>query len=154
MKPLLALGANEVVPEEFETALEIFARTLRYLLVPRDVTDRLVGDLRADGYGVLRSPSDDARVLGEANLVGGAGLEVLRVEPGSQVAGKSLRDSELRKQAGATVIALRREGDFTCNPPHSAVLEPGSVAVVFGTPEQLAAAARLFRPAESSATRS
>ena len=49
---LLSLSGDEVVPEEFETALEIFSRTLRYLLVPRDLSDRLVGELNDPRFAV------------------------------------------------------------------------------------------------------
>jgi voltage-gated potassium channel Kch len=38
--PLSALGANEAIPEEFETSIEIFARVLRRYLVPREDIER------------------------------------------------------------------------------------------------------------------
>jgi len=78
----------------------------------------------------------------------GAEMEVLRVEEGSPVAGKSLQESGLRRESGATILALRAGERFACNPSHEERLEPGTVAMVFGTPEQVAAAARLFRRPE------
>jgi CPA2 family monovalent cation:H+ antiporter-2 len=145
MQPLLALGADEVVPEEFETAIEIFARTLRKLLVPRDVVERFVREARRDGYGILRDGSvvggeDDAR-----GFLGGTDMEVLRVDPASPLAGKSLGEADLRRQSGATVLALKDGGQFVSNPPPTARLDAGTVAVVFGTPEQVARTAEMFR---------
>ncbi len=149
MKPLLALGANEVVPEEFETALEIFSRTLRKLLVPRDMVERFVREARVDGYGALLAPADGERSSKEKadalSVIAGADLEVLRVEEGSPLAGKTLEEANLRRQTGATVLALRCGAEFQSNPPVTAVLSPGSVAIVFGTPDQVAKAAKLMR---------
>jgi CPA2 family monovalent cation:H+ antiporter-2 len=99
MMPLMDLGANEVVPEEFETSLEIFSRTLRKLLVPRDV-----GALRPrgarHGYGALRAdiPSPRSGIRGRPI----AGAE-LRSPRGARIAlaGKSLEETNLQRQTGA-----------------------------------------------------
>jgi CPA2 family monovalent cation:H+ antiporter-2 len=154
MKPLMDLGADEVVPEEFETSLEIFSRTLRKLLVPRDVVERFVREARVNGYGALRAEGSIAAEREAAvGFIAGAELEVLRVEPGSALAGKSLEETNLRRQTGATILALRVGEDLQSNPPTSAILSPGKVAIVFGTPEQVARAAELFRaPLQTAVT--
>jgi CPA2 family monovalent cation:H+ antiporter-2 len=154
MKPLLALGANEVVPEEFETSLEIFARTLRKLLVPRDVVERFVREARQNGYGALVAGGRDGELTADAReLVAGAEIEVFRVEPGSTLAGRSLGEANIRSLSGATVLALRHNGQFVTNPTVAAQLDTGTVAIVFGTPEQVARAAELFRPAAGDAAK-
>lgn len=51
---LFSLGADEVIPEEFETAVEIFARTLRRLGIDEAGIARQVRQLRDDGYAALR----------------------------------------------------------------------------------------------------
>lgn len=146
MGPLLALGADEVVPEEFETSLEIFSRTLRKLLVPRDMVERFVRESRVNNYGVLRSareaPEDRVEAL---DVLSGADMEVVRIEEGSPLAGLTLEYARIRTRTGATVLALRRGETFVSNPPVSAVLDPGTVAILFGTPEQVSGAAELFR---------
>ncbi len=53
--PLHELGADEVIPEEFETAVEIFIRVLNHYLVPQQEIDRFMTEVRADGYQMLRS---------------------------------------------------------------------------------------------------
>ncbi len=149
MKPLMALGADEVVPEEFETALEIFSRTLRKLLVPRDMVEKFVREARVDGYGALLTPQGGEVASEEKaealSIIAGADLEVLRIEDGSPLAGKTLEEANLRRHTGATVLALRSGAEFQSNPPVTAMLSPGTVAIVFGTPEQVAQAAKLFR---------
>jgi len=51
---LTKLGANEIIPEEFETAVEIFARALDRFSLPREEIDRWIHEIRADSYRMLR----------------------------------------------------------------------------------------------------
>ena len=48
---LYSLGANEVIPEEFETSVEIFARVLHEYHVPRNVIALQVDLIRKEHYG-------------------------------------------------------------------------------------------------------
>ena len=59
VQPLYALGANDVVPEEFETSIEIFHRTAHHFDLPEEDVLRLEEAIRADHYGVLRRAQDD-----------------------------------------------------------------------------------------------
>ncbi len=54
VQPLCALGANEVVPEEFETSVQIFRLAARYFSVPESEAQRMEDLIRDDHYGVLR----------------------------------------------------------------------------------------------------
>jgi len=54
MKHLHHLGADEIIPEEYETSVEIFVRLLEKYLVPRENIEKMVNDLRANGYRRLR----------------------------------------------------------------------------------------------------
>ena len=51
---LLRLGADDVIPEEFETSIEIFTRVLERYHVPRNVVEAEVKVLRGECYGMLR----------------------------------------------------------------------------------------------------
>lgn len=51
---LLRLGADDVIPEEFETSIEIFARVLTHYGATRADVDRLVDQIRASHYEALR----------------------------------------------------------------------------------------------------
>ncbi len=54
VQPLFDLGASDVVPEEFETSVEIFRRTAKYFALPEDDVTRLEESIRADHYALLR----------------------------------------------------------------------------------------------------
>ncbi len=51
---LQALGADQVVPEEFETSVEIFALVLQDYQVPLPGITEQIGRIRREGYALLR----------------------------------------------------------------------------------------------------
>lgn len=57
MEEMYQAGANEVIPEEFETSVEIFTRVLDKYNVSRQDIDHLVREIRSDGYEMFRSLS-------------------------------------------------------------------------------------------------
>src|SRR3546814_1783392 len=54
IKELTRLGADEIVPEELETSVEIFARVLRRYGVPNGRIRRMIEEARADQYEIFR----------------------------------------------------------------------------------------------------
>ena len=52
---LEALGADDVIPAEFETALALFDRVLGIYDVPETTIDGLLAKMRLENYGVLRA---------------------------------------------------------------------------------------------------
>jgi CPA2 family monovalent cation:H+ antiporter-2 len=107
---LLRLGADDVIPEEFETSIEIFTRVLEKYHVPRNVVDAQVKVLRGECYGMLRGSCDAVRpVAGRiADLLAAGTAETYFVGQGAWPAGKTLGAIDLRGRTGATVIAVVR----------------------------------------------
>jgi voltage-gated potassium channel len=65
-------------------------------------------------------------------------LEEVQVTEGSPIAGRSIRDSEMREHTGALVLALRDEdGTFHTNPPPDMQIRSGQVIIAIGTQEEL-----------------
>ena len=60
---LRTLGANEVIPEEFETSIEIFSRVLHKYNFPNNVILDMVDKIRSDSYTALRSVELPKRYL-------------------------------------------------------------------------------------------
>ncbi len=146
MKPLYELGANEVIPEEFETSVEIFSRVLAKYLVPRDEIERFIAEVRADGYEMFRSISAGGGASFPDLELNVPGIEVsaLRVEEGSCLVGKTLARSDLRRRFGITVVAIRRDSEILSNPDGETLIRSGDVLIVLGAPERVASAAGLF----------
>jgi CPA2 family monovalent cation:H+ antiporter-2 len=53
--PLLALGANEVIPEEFETSIEIFSRVLGNYLIPVNEIEQVSYAIRSNNYEIFNT---------------------------------------------------------------------------------------------------
>ncbi len=135
-----------MIPEEFETSVEIFTRVLHRYLVPRNVIDRCVREVRKGAYEMLRDLEVGGRPAeGIERFLSDIAMEVFHIEPGSPLAGKALHESQLRTRSGATLVALQKAGGaLVGNPAPQTVAEQGDLAAVLGTAEQLAAAAPLF----------
>jgi CPA2 family monovalent cation:H+ antiporter-2 len=148
MKPLYELGANEVVPEEFETSVEIFSRVLGKYLVPRDEIERFIAEVRSDGYEMFRSLSrEPAASFPDLKLqIPGIEVSALRVEEKSPLVGKTLAQTDLRKKYGVTVVAIRRDLQILSNPDGDMQIRTGDVLLVLGSPDKIAAVSGLFYP--------
>lgn len=134
IEELRELGAHEVVAEEFETAIEIFTHVLQRYHVPRNVVRAQIRLLRGEGYRMLRSPDRGAAVSAAVLDALEAGTtDVFRIAPGSPVAGRTLRDLDLRHETGATVLALVRGESPRPNPAPDTLLEEGDDLVLVGS---------------------
>ncbi|MEZ5990342.1 MAG: cation:proton antiporter [Planctomycetota bacterium] len=141
---LIELGADEVVPEDLETSIEIFTRTLSYYFVPRDEVEELVRRTRSSGYGVIGDSRDPGREPCPRTLLPGLALDLFRVEEGSRLAGRLLGGSGF-KEATGLLIAAAVDGDRRIDGPGPELeLRPGMVAVVLGAPDRLRKAAEWF----------
>lgn len=151
MKPLYDLGADEVVPEEFETSVEIFARVLKKYLVPRGEIETLISEIRSDGYQMFRSLVRDSLSLSDLTLqLPDIEISTFRVDENSPVDGKSLAQLELRKRHGVSILAIRRGETVLSNPDADVQILGNDVVVALGTPDRIAAAMGLFHGPEAA----
>ncbi len=149
LKALFELGADEVIPEEFETSVEIFARVLRKYLVPKSDIERFIREVRAGSYGMLRGLRKDFESLGDlATYLHDMEISTIRLEPGAPLAGRTLAEMELRKKYGLTVLAVRRDSQLMFNPEADVRLLPNDLLIVLGAPDKFAAGLFLFQGEE------
>jgi CPA2 family monovalent cation:H+ antiporter-2 len=145
VEELLNLGATEVVPEEFETSIEIFTRVLVEYLVPNQTIERFILEARGANYRMLRTP--DLPLDGQKLLSGqlsGMDLAVFSVEERSEVAGKTLEETGMRREHSLTVVAVERGGETHVNPDGGFRLDAGDKVYVFGRQEDVVDKAWLF----------
>jgi CPA2 family monovalent cation:H+ antiporter-2 len=151
MGALLAVGTDEVVPEEFETSIEISSRVLRRYLVPRDVIERLIREVRSDSYEMLRTMSDThSPASGLDRFLADLSLEVYRVERNGDIAGKTLADCGLRDRGVSVVAIQRRDGTMRSTPAGADMLEEGDAVLLLGPPDRLTDVAPLFRAGDAT----
>lgn len=138
VEALLKLGADEVIPEEFETAVEIFHRVLKKYLTSRATIDLLTSEIRADGYRMLRLPEaqkgDDAsRKISE--------LEISRilVPEGAFIIEKTLRQLQLRQQHHLNLLVVFRGEEVLAHPDGATRFLAGDELLVLGATGEVAA---------------
>ncbi|HXM39404.1 MAG TPA: cation:proton antiporter [Gemmatimonadales bacterium] len=152
---LTRLGADVVIPEEFETSIEIFARVLAHYSVARDEIDRLVGEIRASHYQALRPGEGGVRprltLTGTLGAMPQMHVERIVLGPTAPVVGQSLAETGLRSRTGALVLAVRRGESDLATPDASFRLAVGDVLVVVGQRQQLRGAQKLLTGAEPAA---
>lgn len=144
---LLELGANEVIPEEFETSIEIFSRVLQCYGVDRHVIETQIAAVRRQGYEMLRSPSLQPVNIGNLNAaLHEAITETVKLESGSTVIGQTLAELDLRNRSGATLIAVVRDGETKINPGGKYKLDQNDLLVLLGTAEKIERALDIINP--------
>jgi CPA2 family monovalent cation:H+ antiporter-2 len=145
MESLYTIGVNQVIPEEFETSIEIFSRVLDRYLVPRNEIERLIAEARAGGYDMFRSLSRESLSFSDLKCqIPDVDITTFRVTEGSPIAEKSLAQMELRKKHGVTLLAVRRGDQMVSNPDGNTVIHSGDLLIVLSQPSKLAHFAQHF----------
>ncbi len=143
---LMRLGATEVVVEEFEASLELFARALECYEIPAARIAHELDAVRSEHYGLLRGRAqpnlhlDTLKHLGIHNA-----LELAEVEPGAPAVGESATSLDLRRATGAVQIAVIRDGRPHYQREAAFTYRAGDTAVLVGDRDALDRAAALFR---------
>jgi CPA2 family monovalent cation:H+ antiporter-2 len=143
IEELYNIGADKVIPEEFETSIELFDRVLSKLLIPRKEINSVIARIRDDNYGIFRekeAKSDMWALQQYANIE----ITAVRVDDHTPVVGKSLVELQLRNIYGVTVAALLRDKVFMDNPDPETLIEKEDIVYLMGRPEQIANATELF----------
>jgi CPA2 family monovalent cation:H+ antiporter-2 len=140
---LYKMGATQVLPEEFETAIEMFERVLNKFLMPRDEIEVTIGRIRKNNYGLVRDLKKRPRrsILSQLpNLE----ISALKVAENSPVADHTLAEMEFRGTYGVTVVAIKRKEKIIDHPgPRTSILKD-DIVYILGKQDQTAHAVSLF----------
>lgn len=143
IEDLYRLGANQVIPEEFETAIDFFERILGKYLIPRMDIERAIARTREDNYGIFR---DKNKVGGYSLLKDIPDIEIaaVKVEETSLFAGKTIAETALRKTCGVTMVAIRDGDKIIPNPEPSTTINGNNIVYLLGKPEMIAVASNIL----------
>jgi K+:H+ antiporter len=147
LEELHELGADDVVPEEFETSIEIFSLVLHTYKLPQSFVLQKVKQVRREGYALLRRSemSELAHHLRDGTLTD-AEVETCRIDDDSPAQGKTLADIALHSRTGASVIAWTHAGVTQANPLDNTRLTAGDIVVILGSRPQIQQAMELLVP--------
>jgi CPA2 family monovalent cation:H+ antiporter-2 len=149
MQDLFNLGADEVIPEEFETSVEIFTRVLAKYLIPREKIENLVAQVRSDGYEMFRSLSIDNDNFGKLNVkVPEISINTMHVCSNARIKGKTLGQVAFEKSYGVTLLAVSRENQTFSKPSAEFKFRENDILFFLASSEKLSKISSLFSTTE------
>ncbi len=141
-----AAGADQVIPEEFETSVEIFSRVLREYHIPNNVIEQQVELARLEGYSMFRGLSLNLESMQKFSTYLTASLtESFHVQEDSWCHEKSVAELGLTTGADAKLIAVVRGNDIHANPEEAFRLRMGDIVILFGRHAPLNRSIRTLR---------
>jgi CPA2 family monovalent cation:H+ antiporter-2 len=130
---LAKLGADAIIPEEFETSLEIFRKVLERYHIPLNIIMKQVAIIRDESYKLLRKEEKDPSSFIHLDEILAAGItETYFVNEDNPYTGKSLSEINLRAETDATIIAIVRDGKSITNPSGKEKLLSRDTIVITG----------------------
>ncbi|MFP6637802.1 MAG: cation:proton antiporter [Nitrospinaceae bacterium] len=131
-------GADEVIPEEFETSIEIFSRVLRDYRIPNNIIEQQVELIRLEGYSMFRGLSLNSENLKKFSTYLTATLtESYLVMESSWAREKTVEEIDVTARMGAIIIAVVRKNKSHPNPGPEFIVLPGDILILFGSHIQL-----------------
>jgi len=134
---LLSLGADEVIPEEFETSLAIFSRVLQNFMVPVDEIENMVRSIRSDNYKLLQSQPKMPKMI-KPTRIPDFKVTCVRLEADSgKIVGKTIQQANIRKNYGVNILALNRNDQMIYPISADHKLQQNDLVYISGDPEHI-----------------
>jgi monovalent cation:H+ antiporter-2, CPA2 family len=130
---LKRLGANIVIPEEFETSLQIFSKVLENYHIPINVIMKQMAILRGESYQMMVKEGSGVSSLTHIDEILAAGItETYFVDDDNPHIGQTLSELNLRARSDATIIAIVRTGKTITGPAPSEKITAHDTYVLVG----------------------
>ena len=143
VEQLYKTGADLVLPEKLEIAIDLFNRVLTRLLIPQKEINRIITRIRNTSLGEFTEKDlvNQPSIIDEFLKFN---ISAIKVESDSQADGKSPVDIGLRRKTGVTLLAIKRGHEILEHPTPDTVFQSEDIAYVLGDPEQINFAAELL----------
>lgn len=140
---LYKVGADQVIPEEFETAIELFERVLKKYLYPQREIENTIAKIRSDKYGFFNEKSKKQKrtILSEMPNID---ISALKVSDYPIMHNKTILEMKFRNIYGVTLVAIKRGEEIIEHPDTDIQLLKNDIAYIMGKPEQLTKAIGMF----------
>ncbi|MEB2780540.1 cation:proton antiporter [Algoriphagus sp. C2-6-M1] len=134
---LLALGADEVIPEEFETSVQIFTYVLQNFLVPEDDIDQFIEKVRADNYQLFKGELKRPKTY-RPNELADFNITCLRMNADSNTfLGKPLKELNLRADYGINILGIKRKNKMMESIHPEDKLKQGDIIYIQGNQSKI-----------------
>lgn len=138
---LCKLGADEVIPDEFEASLQLGANLMRSFSLSEGRILHVLADMRQQHYAsMLRAETPNHGL----SVLEGGRLDYQAVPGDSPCLGSSLAEIDLRNRTGVTVVGVIRQERTIYSPAGSFRIEQGDTLMLLGSSEDVLKAGELL----------
>jgi len=149
VKQLYEIGADQVLPEKFEIAIDLFNRILVNKLYPQREVNRILTHIRSENLGVY-SEMDIVNQPTIMDELPNMNITAIKVDSNSLLDGKTLTESQLRNKTGVTLLAIKRGDEIIEHPSPTTIFQGNDIVYVLGNPEQVNLAVEQFTKEEAN----
>lgn len=130
-------GASDVILPTFEGGLQMLRQTLLQMGVAAEAIQSYTDMVHTERYAPWQQHGGDRQSLNRLRSASaGLHLQWYNLSGDSAYVGQSLDDLAIRREAGASIVAIVREGEVLVNPDSSTVLQAGDQLGVIGNEAQ------------------
>lgn len=144
IEELHALGADEVIPEEFETSIEIFTRVMHNFLIPKVEIDSFTESLRTNDYDFFQSKSSRPTTYNLPEIPEFNITTLLVNCDSGKILKKSIRDLDIRNVYGINILSIKRGDEIINIVKPEEVIKREDLLFVQGKPEQIESFSKLL----------
>jgi len=146
MESLYKLGADDVIPEEFETSVEIFSHVLAKYLIPKEKINEFISEIREDSYEMFRTIYKDTASLCDLKLCpSDVEISLFQVDENSVIDGKSQAQIGLEDKYNVTLLVIFRNSKAITRLDEDIKLQKGDVVILLGSTHNISESEALFR---------
>lgn len=145
VQDLLSLGADEVIPAEFETSIELFSRILQFYHMPKLLIAQYAERFRRDHYRMFIKGETPKRLFHDTiAIMPDVDYESFIIEKGSPAINSSIKELNIQKETGSLVIAVKRGGEMCQGILSDFIFKEGDIVFLIGDISSLEKANELF----------
>lgn len=140
-------GADQVIPEEFETSIQIFTQVLQKYLVPNHEIKQFVNYIRNRNYEMLSTLSiaDETNETKTNLYTNQKEIATIYVKQGNNtIVGKTLDKSSLRSDYGVTLLAIKRNSKYITDISSNDTIQQEDTLYLLGSAKQISFIAKFF----------
>jgi len=137
IEELHALGADEVIPEEFETSIEIFTRVLHNFLIPQEDIEKFINSLRSDNYSLFQKKSNFPRTYALPEIPDFNIISMQVNKDSSKFLRKTIGELQIRNKYGINILSIKRKDQFIDIVKPTEKICRNDILYVQGNPESI-----------------
>jgi len=143
VEELYKLGADQVLPEKLEIAIDLLNRILLKSAYPKNKVTQILKNIRNMILGVFseKDITNQATIFDEFSKIS---ITPITIKDNSLADGKSMIELQLRSKTGVTLVAIRRGIEIIEHPSPKEILKSEDVVYLIGNQEQIELAVKLF----------